>query len=108
MHGTITSPFEPVLGYAELAAVFRRQRSHIPKTITAWRATKWFPDALPGTHPKLWSAARVREWIDAGSDEARRLLAERAREDAVSGAVPEAVVITAREFLRRKYAGAAA
>jgi hypothetical protein len=101
----VTTPLEPVLGYADLARIFRRSAGHAPVTIKAWMRHRGFPPPLPGTKPLLWSAARVQEWIDAPDDAARLALAARTAADHVSGAVPDAVVAAARARLEARYQG---
>lgn len=94
---------ETVVGYPELAVIFRRSRACVPHYIKSLMAKRHFPPPLPDAKRRLWSAARVKEWIDAPDDQARQRVAVAAREAIETGALPDAVVIEARRRLERNY-----
>lgn len=92
------------LNLDEIAAIFRRERTTMERTVKRWMRDKNFPKPLPDQKPRLWSRAAVEAWIEdpAGYRHIARFGGER-RPGETAAELVEAV----RAALERKYGEAA-
>lgn len=98
-------PGTEVFDLQDLRRIFRRSSAHqMMQTLKRWIAREDFPAPLPGYKPKLWSAARVRAWIEAPDAAARRALAMDRRYDDTP---PAEALARVRERLEARYRRAA-